>query len=213
MNRNLLIIGAGGHGRVVADAAYRSSSWQEIAFVDDKSPILESSGNFPVIGTLTDLKELQKEWPYAIVAIGNNRLRLDLQKLLESMDYRIAVVIHPSAQVARDVRVADGSVLFANSVVNSGATLGHAVILNTSATIDHDCKIGNGVHISPGVHLGGSVVVGELSWLGIGASVVNNCTLGVDVTVGAGACVINDVPDALTVVGIPARPSHDKPGK
>ncbi len=203
--KKLLIVGAGGHGRVVADAAYCSDLWNEISFVDDRYPDLSVSGQYAVIGNLSDLGNLVENWPDAIVAVGKNQFRLDLQSRLTSLGYRIATIVHPTAQVARDVLVGSGSVLFANSVVNTGSSLGNAVILNTSATIDHDGEVGDGVHLSPGVHLAGNVTIGDCSWLGIGASVVNDLAVGADVIVGAGAVVIQDVPDDVTVAGVPAK--------
>lgn len=205
MSGGLLIVGAGGHARVVADAAYCSGAWDKVVMIDDRYPALTSSGGVPVIDSLKAMDSLKAEWPHALIAVGRNELRLSLQDQLEDMGYQLATVIHPSAQVAGDVVIGDGSVLLANSVVNTGARLGRAVILNTAATIDHDCLLGDGVHLSPGVHLAGNVAIGDRTWLGIGSSVVNDCTIGPDVVVGAGGVVIADLPNGVTALGVPAK--------
>lgn len=206
MNHELIIIGAGGHGRVVADAARCSGVWTKIVFVDDQYAESKWSGDVEIIAPLDQLPSLAGTRCHAIVAIGDNRLRLDLQGRLKNMGFTLATIIHPSAQIARDVNIGHGSVLLANSVVNVGAVLGESVIINTAATVDHNGRIGDGVHLSPGVNLAGNVVIGEGAWLGIGAAVVNDCAIGRFATVGAGAVVINDIPDAATAVGIPAKP-------
>jgi len=202
--KRLLIIGAGGHGRVVADAADASGKWSEIAFVDDKYPKMSASGDWPVIGRLSSMEGLQKYWGFVMVAIGDNRLRLKLQQDASKVGFSIACIIHPSAQIAKQVKIGEGSVVFANAVVNFGSSLGRSVIINTAATIDHDGVIGDGAHISPGVHLAGDVRIGEYAWVGVGATVINGINIGSGATVGAGAAVIRDVSAGQMVVGVPA---------
>jgi len=206
MASRLLIIGAGGHGRVVADAAEVSGQWAKIAFVDDQYPDLSSSGFWPVIGRVDDLDKLRSEWQHAIVGVGNNSLRSKLINSCKALGYSVATIIHPSAVIANNSTIGEGAVIFANAVVNTGSAIGRGVVINTAATVDHDCTLGESVHLSPGVHLGGTVKIGNHSWLGVGASVINNCTLGSAVTVGAGAVVIDDVADSTKVVGVPAKP-------
>jgi len=206
MANGLLIIGAGGHGRVVADAAEASGQWDKIAFVDDKYPDVSSASQWSVIGRISDLESLKSEWNQIVVAIGNNSLRVELLEQCKGTGFSVASVIHPSAVIAKDVSMGEGAVVFANTVVNTGVVLGRGVILNTAATVDHDCMLGEGVHLSPGVHLGGTVEIDSYTWLGVGASVVNNCNIGSGVTVGAGTVIIDDIDDQLTVVGMPAKP-------
>ena len=205
MKRNLLILGAGGHGRVVADAAETMADWDKIAFIDEKYPELHKSGRWPVIGVTADLPGLLSDWQDVIVAIGANRLRLELLQQCIDLGFNISSVIHPSAQIAKDVSIGSGTVVFANAVINTGSQLGQGCIVNTAASIDHDCELADGVHLSPGVHLGGTVSIGIRSWLGIGSSVVNNIDIGSDVIVGAGAAVISNIEDNVTVVGVPAK--------
>ena len=205
MKNNLLILGAGGHGRVVADAAESSGNWDKISFTDDKFPQLKMSGRWPIIGMISDLPGFYSEWQDVVVAIGTNSLRLELLKHCMDVGFNIVSVIHPSAQIAQDVSIGQGTVVFANAAVNTGAGLGQGCIINTATSIDHDCALADGVNLSPGVHLGGAVSIGARSWLGIGSSVINNIQIGSEVIVGAGAAVISNIRDKVTVVGVPAK--------
>jgi len=194
---------------VVADAADASGKWDKIAFIDDKYPDLSNSGPWPVVGSLSDLESRQEYWGFVVVAIGNNRLRLKLQQEASDARFSIATIIHPSAQIAGQVKIGEGSVVFANTVVKIGSTLGRSVIINTAATIDHDGVIGDGVHILPGAHLAGNVRVGKCAWVGIGAAVINGINIGSSATVGAGASVTKDFAAGQTVVGVPAKSISD----
>lgn len=205
MGRSILIVGGGGHGRVVADAARLSGQWGRIAFVDDLYPVLDSAGSWPVIGTVAELDLLASEWGEAVIAIGNNTTRIAVLESAKTCGFDIVSVIHPSAQIAEDVTIGEGTVVFANAVVNTGSVLGNACIVNTAVTVDHDDQIGTGVHLSPGVHLAGDVKIGDRSWIGIGAVVIQGCSVGHDVMVGAGAVVTKDIDNGLTVMGVPAR--------
>ena len=202
----LLVFGAGGHGKVVVDTATAIGSWEEIMFADDAYPQLTSVDGYPVIADFSGARSLGSDYRNVIVAIGDNRKRSDLTLRLRQSGFNPVTLIHPAATVAETARIEQGTVIFAGAVVQPGARVGRAVIVNTAATVDHDCIIGNGVHLSPGVHLGGEVRVGDYSWLGVGAVTVNRVSIGQDVTVGAGSCVISDLSDAVTAVGVPARP-------
>lgn len=198
----LLLVGAGGHGRVVADVA-ELSGWAEICFVDDRWPDLKESGPWSVIAALRNLSDhLTKRDVF--VSIGANGPRLELHRQIGAP---APTIVHPSAVVSRYASVGAGTVVLANAVVNAGARIGEAVIVNTAATIDHDCIIADGAHISPGAHLAGNVRVGERTWVGIGAAVRDGIAIGSDVIVGAGASVVSEVADGMLVVGVPAKPS------
>jgi len=202
---SILIVGAGGHGRVVADAARLSGQWGKIAFIDDRYPELVSAGSWPVIGTVAELDRLASDWGEVVIAVGDNTTRIELLERAKTYNLDIVSVIHPSAQIAEDVTIGEGTVVFANAVVNVGSILGNACIVNTAVTVDHDNHIGAGVHLSPGVHLAGDVGIGDCSWIGIGAVVIQGCSVGHDVMVGAGAVVTKNINSGLTVVGVPAR--------
>lgn len=202
----LLIIGAGGHGKVVADAALETGKWNEIMFMDDAWPEKKKNGQWDIHGRVNHLADWKSRCAHAVVAIGNNHLRMELQFKLVDAGFEIATIVHPSAQVSRFARLGAGCVVFANAVVNVDADVGDAGIINTAATIDHDCCLGKGVHVAPGANLGGGVTVGDFSWIGIGAAICHYISIGTDVTVGAGAVVISNILDGVTAVGSPARP-------
>jgi len=205
MKPKLLIFGAGGHGRVVADAATVSGCWSEIAFLDCKYPEVTHSGEWSVVGSDEQMGSFIEEYPHAVVAVGDNRPRMRLHEEVEQAGFELVTVVHPAATVGREVIIGAGTVLFAGSVINHGARIGRSCIVNTSASVDHDGVLEDGVHISPGAHLAGAVSVGECSWIGIGASVIQQVEIGKSVMVGAGAAVVDDVKDGVTVVGVPAK--------
>ena len=207
---SLLIFGAGGHGKVVAETARAADTRREIVFADDAYPQLESLGDYPVVADFSTARSLSEAYPDVIVALGDNHARADLTAELQEAGFNPVVLVHPAAVGAETAELGQGTVIFAGAVVQADARVGRAVIINTAATVDHDCIIGNGVHLSPGVHLGGEVKLGDYCWLGVGAVTVNQVTVGQDVTVGAGSCVIGDLPDEVTAVGVPARPVQQK---
>lgn len=203
MTRALAILGAGGHGRVVADCA-EALGWARIDFFDDGGGA--ASGPWPVVGRIADFDGRVADYDAVIVGIGDNRTRLRLHRDLAGRGATLATLVHPSATISRHAGIGAGTVIFAGAVVNVGAVVGEACILNTGAGVDHDCRLADGVHVSPGAHLGGGVSVGECGWIGIGAAVRHVVSIGRDVQVGAGAAVVSDVADDLVVVGVPARP-------
>ncbi|MDD4927925.1 MAG: acetyltransferase [Gallionella sp.] len=204
--RALLIVGAGGHGKVVADAALETGKWKEIIFLDDAWPVKKENGHWHVYGKAGQFEHWLEKCDSAIVAIGDNHLRMVLQSKLIDSGFKMATIIHPSAQVSRFARLGAGCVVCANAVVNVDSAVGEAVIINTGATVDHDCRLGDAVHIAPGTNLGGGVAVGDYSLVAIGAAVRNYVTIGREVTIGAGATVLSNIEDGVTAVGTPARP-------
>ncbi|MDE0155046.1 MAG: acetyltransferase [Gammaproteobacteria bacterium] len=203
---SLLIFGAGGHGKVVADTARAIGNWNEIMFADDAYPQVTSVDGYPVVADFLSARSMGNDHGDVIVAIGDNRKRSDLTAQLRQSGFNPVTLVHPTAVVAGSAHIEEGTVIFAQAVVQAAARIARAVIVNTAATVDHDCVIGDGVHLSPGVHLGGEVEIGDYSWLGVGAVVINRTAVGSGVTVGAGSCVIGDLSDGVTAVGIPARP-------
>jgi sugar O-acyltransferase (sialic acid O-acetyltransferase NeuD family) len=201
----LAILGGGGHGKVVADAAQASGRWEKIVFFDDAWPKRTMNGQWPVAGDLHTLFELPQDSCEVVVAIGDNQLRTQIAEHLCEEGFRLATVVHPASCVSKHARLGPGTVVFAGAVVNIGAIVGQACIINTRATVDHDCMLGTAVHVSPGANLAGEVVVGDCSWVGIGACIRQQIAIGRNVMVGAGAVVVTPFPDDVTVVGVPAR--------
>lgn len=205
--KRLGILGASGHGKVVADAAL-CAGWDELVFFDDEWPRIRTVGPWTIAGVAADLIRSRADFDGAVVAIGNNRTRIGKQRELVAAGVNIASVVHPAAVVSRFATIGLGSVVFAGAIINPFAILGSACIVNTGATVDHDCVLADGVHISPGAHLGGAVQLGERTWIGIGAAVRHGISIGADVIVGAGAAVIKDIVDKETVTGVPAQPMN-----
>lgn len=202
LNR-LIIIGAGGHGKVVTDIA-KLCGYMEIVFLDNNPELKECSG-YPVLGPDTMTAELEGE---IFVAVGNSEIR---QKLMERDGVRVfPTLIHPSAVIAEDAEIGKGSVVMAGSVINPGAKIGKGCIVNTSSSIDHDCNVGDYCHVSVGSHLSGTVELGNHVWIGTGATVSNNVNICSDVVIGAGAVVINDVKESGTYIGVPIRKMDSK---
>lgn len=201
----LAILGASGHGKVVADTALQTG-WAQVVFFDDAWPGVAENGSWRVVGDSGSLLERLSEFDGIVVGIGNNRIRLDKTHELQAKGANLVSVIHPRAIVSDSVILGAGSVVFAGSVIQIDSQLGDACIVNTNASIDHDCWLGDGVHICPGANIAGLVSIGEASWIGIGASVKQLTTIGSAVTVGAGGAVVNDIENEQVVVGVPARP-------
>ena len=198
MNR-LIIIGAGGHGKVVADVALRNG-YTDIYFVDDhvKGEVM----GFPIIGATDEIQRLNDGNTDFIIGIGNNLTR---KAIAEAYHVNWVTLIHPSAQVAFNVEIGQGTVVMANAVINVCSIIGEHCIINTSAVVEHDNVIDNYVHISPGALLGGTVRVNELTHIGIGAVVRNNIDICSCSTIGAGAVVSKQITESGTYIGIPAR--------
>lgn len=199
MNR-LIIIGASGHGRVVADIA-ALNGYIDIVFLDN-NPEIKNCVGYPVLGPDTMTSEIDGD---VFVAVGNAETR---KRLMERDKERsFPVLIHPSAVIAESAELGIGSVVMAGAVINPGARIGKGCIINTSSSVDHDCVVEDFCHISVGTHLSGTVTVGTGTWIGIGAIVSNNINICGGCTIGAGAVVVKDINEPGTYIGLPARKS------
>jgi len=202
----LFILGAGGHGAVVAEAAILSKKWVSVELLDDNAdpgiPVVGCS----VIGKISNWSDFVGRNCEFFVAIGNNEQRDELLSSIEKRGGALATITHPSAVISPSANVEPGVVVCAGAVVNPRARVGRGTIVNTAASVDHDCALGNATHVSPGAHLAGRVTVGARTWIGIGAVVSEGVTIGSDSVVGAGAAVVSDVDSSQTVVGVPASP-------
>ena len=198
MSKKLVIIGASGHGKVIADIA-KKNGYHEIVFLDDDENIHECGG-YPVIGRSHEVETINAD---IIVGIGNASIRKKIQQSIPAR--KMATLIHPSAVVAEDVIIGVGTVIMAGAVVNSGARIGTGCIINTCASVDHDCNVRDYAHIAVGSHLCGTVSVGDETWIGAGAIVSNNISICSEVMIGAGAVVVKDIDDAGIYLGIPAK--------
>lgn len=201
MSEKVIVIGASGHGKVVADIVRRSGDML-LGFLDDNETLPPEIAGIPVLGKVADYTK----YPSVsfVIGIGNSVIRKKIARQLDGVRWYTA--IHPSAVVsALETQIGVGSVIMANAVINPSAYVGEHSIVNTAAVVEHDNHIGSFAHISVGVKLGGTVTVGSHTWVGIGAAISNNISICDHCTIGAGAVVICDIKESGTYVGIPAR--------
>lgn len=203
--RGLLIAGAGGHGKVLAEIAVASGRWDRIAFVDERFVELDGKLSWPVIGDTSVARAVKKDYPDIALGVGNAATRFRLLTLFENEGFDLPVLIHPSASISPSASLGAGTVVMPMAVVNADAKIGRVCIINTGATIDHDSVLADGVHVCPGANLAGEVRVGRASWLGIGCSVIQQVNIGESVMVAAGAAVTRDVENHVVVAGVPAK--------
>lgn len=200
--KKLVILGASGQGKVLADIALNTEKYDRIIFLDDELSKKTCMG-FPVEGTFADFKNYDNA--EFIVATGNSKIREIWMNKLARAGAELALLIHPAATVSKFSCIGSGTVVMAGAVINANAEIGQGVIVNTCSSIDHDCKIGNYSHVSVGAHLAGSVMVGQHTWIGIGAIVRNNISICDNCLIGAGAVVVKDITLSGTYIGIPAK--------
>lgn len=201
---HLAILGASGHGKVIADAA-EQLGWQSVTFFDDAWPELEENGPWTVKGDTKALATGSSAFDGVVVGIGSNQIRAEKHSELARAGANLVSIVHPSAVISPHASVGAGTVVFANAVVNPCAVVGAGVIVNTGAVVEHDCVIGDFAHISPNAVLAGGVILGQRVWVGACASVRQLIAVGQTSVVGMGAVVTKDVEAGVTVVGNPAR--------
>jgi sugar O-acyltransferase (sialic acid O-acetyltransferase NeuD family) len=203
----LVVFGAGGHAKVVADIAHLTGT-RVVAFVDLVDPDRR--------GEIFMGAPIATDWESAIarldsrtrpvLAIGSNAAREDLQRRLVLAGHPPVGLTHPSALVSSHAVVETGAVIGPRAVVNAAARIGAGAIVNSMSLVEHDCVVGPCAHIAPTASLAGAVTVGARTFIGLGARVRDRCRIGDDAVVGAGSVVVADVAAGLTVCGVPARP-------
>ena len=195
----VIIIGGGGHAKVLIDCIETQNMFEIISVLDD-NPDLHEILNYKVLRrtTLNSQNDVK-----IILGIGNNVTR---KKIAEELSAEYITAVHPSAIISKYAKIGKGTVIFAGAIVNAGAVIGDHCIINSGSIIEHDCVLEDFVHISPNAALSGAVKIGSGSHIGTSANVIQNLTIGSNVTIGSGAVVISDIPDNCTAVGIPAKP-------
>lgn len=204
MRKKVVIIGAGGHAKVIADIIEKSGD-EIVGFLDDNKEIGTTIiKEYKVIGDLNNrfAMAVTKENLEFIIAIGDNKKR---EEISHSPNLKFYTAIHPSAQIGLDVEIQEGTVIMANACINSSAKIGKHCIINTGAIIEHDNIIEDFVHISPNVALGGTVKIGKSTHVGIGSTIKNNITICGNCKIGAGAVVVKDIEKEGTYIGVPAK--------
>ena len=195
----VVVIGAGGHGKVVISTLLAAGVRILCVLDDDRQKHGLKILGVPVRGPVSDADKFGR---VGVLGIGHNRER---KRIAEAVALEWAIVVHPQAWVHPSVRLGEGSVVFAGAIIQADTVIGRHVIVNTGAMIDHDCEIGDDVHVAPGASLAGGVKLGEGAFVGIGSCAIPGVRIGEWTTVGAGAAVVSDLPSELTAVGVPAR--------
>jgi acetyltransferase-like isoleucine patch superfamily enzyme len=214
---DLLVLGAGGHGQVVAEAAH-VQGWRVVGFLDDQIPVGQVVGRWGVVN------QNDHTTAAVIVAIGDNAVRGQLQQRTAPGNAPgnapgitpgsapapapgrvMATVVHPTACVSPSAVLGAGVFVGPHAIINAQAVIADGVIVNSGAIVEHDCRIGAFAHIAPGAALGGGVQVGSHTLVGLGSSLLPGVRIGDRAIIGVGAAVVRDVPAHVTVVGVPAR--------
>lgn len=208
--QDLVIVGAGGHARVLAEIVQLTDEYQLVGFTD-RDPHGKEKENLPrpVLGSDDILPLLLSEGVKCAVlgvgAVGVNELTKSLFQMIAHLGFLQPALVHPSAYVCPTAELGRGSVVMAKAVISTNARLGNNVTVNSGGIIEHDSVIGNHVHVATGAFLGGGVIVGPESHIGIGTSVVQGKKIGHGSLIGAGSVVVHDIPDHVTAFGVPAR--------
>lgn len=198
--KKVIIIGASGHGKVIADIVIKRGD-ELVGFLDDNTELPKRIVGYPYLGVIDQYGEYSGSC-YFIMGIGNNSTR---KRIAEKMKVNWYTAIHPSAQVAIDTQIGEGTVIMANAVINTSAKTGKHCIINSSSVIEHDNKLGDYVHISPNATLSGTVSIGDMTHIGAGATVSNNVSICDNVIVGAGGVVVKDIDEKGIYIGLPAK--------
>jgi len=200
--QRIVIFGAGGHGKMIADAAIAQGEYEVVGFID--KTVSGTVMNLPVLGS-----EVPEGIDGVIVGVGNPKVRAQLQKKLSDEGLSIVTVVHPTATVCSGVVLGEGTVVMPQAVIGVDTVVGIGSIINTDATVDHDSHLGDFAHISPGAHLAGGVHIGAHTQVGIGSSVKEGVNIGSNSVIGAGSTVVSDIEDGCIAFGTPAKRVSD----
>ncbi len=209
--KNLIILGSGGHSKVVGETASEISTINEIAYLDDKFSnkifVRKNSLDNKIIGKIDDIfsSSIRNKYELGFVAIGDNILRKSLFQKLIDLGYTCPNLISSKASVSPTAIISPGVAIFANAAIQAEVQIGLGTIVNTNAIIDHETIISEYTHICPGVNIAGQVKIGSNCFVGIGSSIIQNIKIGNNVIIGAGSLVIKDIPSNSKVYGVPAR--------
>jgi sugar O-acyltransferase (sialic acid O-acetyltransferase NeuD family) len=208
MSRRVIVLGAGGHGQVVADILWQMRATGQdvmpVGYLDDNPKLIDQRfQDLPVLGIVADLATVPHD--AVVVAVGDNATRRRLYDQMATQGKCLQICCHPRAVVATGVTIEPGAMICAGVVINPGSSIGANVILNTGCTVDHHNQIGDHAHIAPGVHLGGDVRIGAGTLIGIGATVIPQRSVGAWSVVGAGSVVTKNIPNGVVAAGMPAR--------
>ena len=204
MKEKVLIIGAGGHAKVVVDILLEQKKYEVVGFVDRDSE--KEYRGIKVIGQDEELSLFYKNGIRKVfVALGSNKIRKKLQIECKNIGFDIINIISSRATISPTVKLGNGIVIMDGAIVHADAVVKDGCIINTNASVDHDCCIDEYTHIAPGTAISGYTAVGRECFIGTGCSIIDGITIGDHVTVGAGGVVVKDIIDSGIAVGIPAK--------
>jgi len=208
MSLPVIVLGAGGHAKVLIDALLKQSI--QLLGITDPDPALTNATilGIPLLGDDDAVLRCSPDTVLLVNGVGSARTTVQRRQLFDRFKekgYQFATVIHPSAVIATDVVMDEGAQVMAGVVIQTASKIGSNTIINTKASVDHDCTIADHVHIAPGVTLSGAVEVGSGTHIGAGATVIQGVKIGEESLIGAGSLVLNDVPARVTVIGVPAH--------
>lgn len=207
--RRILIIGSSGHAKVIIDIIEKMAFYEIVGLIDRFRKVGEDTMGYPVVGQEEDLPrivEIQKI-EGVFVAIGDNQIRQTVVKRIQryNLDLDYIKAIHPSAEIGRNVKLAGGTAVMAGVCINSGAKIGKFCVLNTNSTLDHDSIMKDFSSLAPGVNVGGGCLIGKLSMIGIGATIIHKICIGSNTFIGAGSIVVRNIKANKLALGVPAR--------
>lgn len=207
--KDLILLGAGGHAKVVVDCVRSGAAqWNIVGFLDKG---VDAGGweGLPILGDDDCLDALRRDGlSAALVSVGminGAQLRSRLFERLKDSGFRLPTICHSSAIVSTTAVIGEGTVVAAGVIINADAVIGANCIINSGCIVEHDCRIGDHVHIAPGAAVSGGVTIGEGCLIGIGATVLQGVVIGAGSLIGAGAVVLGDVPVGHVAVGVPAK--------
>ena len=203
---NTVIIGAGGHARVIVDILQHDKNIKIIGCIDKQKKKGETVLGYPLLGEFKMLPQLIKKYGInaAVVGVGDNNVRAGYYQQLKKMKLKLINAIHPRASIAENAVIGDGNVICREAVICTCAKIGNNCIINTGAIVEHDCVIEDHAHVAPGVNIAGRVTIGEGTFVGIGATIIHFINIGKHSIIGAGAILTNNIPSNVVAVGQPA---------
>jgi UDP-perosamine 4-acetyltransferase len=208
MSVPVIVLGGGGHAKVLIDALL--ASCVEILGVTDTDPTRVDSciRGVRIVGDDSIVRRYASQevrLVNGLGSVGSTTARQEIYERYKALGYSFQTVVHPSAVVSNDVKLSEGVQVMAGAIIQPGSEIGENAVINTGATVDHDCQIGAHVHLAPGVILSGSVKIGSGTHIGTGAVVIQNVCVGCNDVVGAGSVVVKNIADCKRVMGVPAR--------
>lgn len=207
--KNIVIIGASGHAKVIIDIVEKQNKFNIIGLIDSYKKLGTKISGYEILGTEDIIEQLMADQGVigGIIAIGDNWTRHIIKEKVKSIapNFEFLPAIHPNAVLSRNIKIPKGVVIMAGAIINSDAIVGEFCIINTNASLGHESTMQNYSSLAPGVNIGGNVRIGNFSAISIGATIIQNINIGDHALVGAGALVINDVKDCDVVYGIPAK--------